>query len=410
MSLTTKVLLNKTRQKNDSTYPLIIRLTYNRKSINIPVGINLPEKDWDSHSQRIKSTSKFANNITRQNKKIQSKLAHIHDVITKLEEESSILTIGLKEVKKIIMTRHTNGTVDVFSFIDNIITELKESKKQGNARVYNSLKVKLKSLIPSSNLSFDEIDYNFLKKLEVKHYSNGGNAGGLSVYLRTLRAVYNRAIKSGYAISSKYPFKEFKIKNGTPKRLALTEKEFTALKSYKLDSNSPLYKARMLFMASFYMRGMNWMDMSLLKKSNLSGDGERINYIRSKTGKHFSIKINQWLKEILNFYNLNQKDKNDFLFPILSLNDSPVRYHDIITNKRERLNKRLNQLAELCNISKITIYSARHTYATMGKRKGVPTAVIQESLGHKTESITQTYLDSFGNNIIDDFDDIIMNE
>jgi integrase/recombinase XerD len=46
----------------------------------------------------------------------------------------------------------------------------------------------------------------------------------------------------------------------------------------------------------------------------------------------------------------------------------------------------------------------------MGKRKGVPTAVIQESLGHKTESITQTYLDSFGNNVIDDFDYIIMSE
>jgi len=55
-----------------------------------------------------------------------------------------------------------------------------------------------------------------------------------------------------------------------------------------------------------------------------------------------------------------------------------------------------------------TIYAARHTYATMGKRRGVPTAVIQEGLGHATESMTQTYLDSFENKVVDDYDELIM--
>ena len=63
-----------------------------------------------------------------------------------------------------------------------------------------------------------------------------------------------------------------------------------------------------------------------------------------------------------------------------------------------------------CQIQPFTIYTARHTYATMGKMKGVPTAVIQESLGHKTESTTQTYLDSFENKVVDDFDELIMSD
>ena len=57
-----------------------------------------------------------------------------------------------------------------------------------------------------------------------------------------------------------------------------------------------------------------------------------------------------------------------------------------------------------------TIYAASHTYATMGKRRGVPTAVIQEGLGHPTESMSQTYLDSFEDKVVDDYDELIMGE
>ena len=71
---------------------------------------------------------------------------------------------------------------------------------------------------------------------------------------------------------------------------------------------------------------------------------------------------------------------------------------------------RLKKIAALCEMESFSIYTARHTYATMGKRKGVPTAVIQESLGHKTETITQTYLDSFDNKVIDDYDELIMED
>ena len=71
------------------------------------------------------------------------------------------------------------------------------------------------------------------------------------------------------------------------------------------------------------------------------------------------------------------------------------------------MNKRLKEIAELCGIDSLTIYTARHTYATMGKRRGVPTAVIQESLGHKTEATTQTYLDSFENEVVDEYDEMI---
>ncbi|WP_436841396.1 tyrosine-type recombinase/integrase [Tunicatimonas pelagia] len=200
------------------------------------------------------------------------------------------------------------------------------------------------------------------------------------------------------------------MKGQTPVRISLTEAEFKALRDIALEQGSPLFHARNMFMASFFMRGMNWMDMALLKVANIRGDFERIHYVRQKTGKPFSIKISPALKELLLSYLSETLNPNDFIFPILKPTDAPERYTDIIRDRRKRLNGRLKKIAALCDISPFTIYTARHTYATTGKRKGVPTAVIQESMGHATEEITQTYLDSFENSVIDEYDELIMSD
>lgn len=408
MTLTTKTLLNETRQKNDGTYPLIIRMTYNRRIINIPLGFSIRESDWDRVNQRIKSSSKVATNITRLNNIIQSKTAHIYDVVAKLEDEGKASRLSMKDLKRLITTGDKNGQVYVYDFIQSIIDDLRKAKQIGNAEVYTGLLRRLKKLHASDYLTFDEINYSFLKKMEVTHFSRDNQPGGLSVYMRTLRAIYNKAIKAGYASLERYPFKDYSIKNGDPRRRSLAESEFELFKSLELQPGSALDEARKIFLASFYMRGMNFMDMCLLRYSNITGDLDRIQYVRSKTNKRFSIKIGHKLKETILSYLDGKVNKDDFIFPMLRNVTDPMKYHETIKNKRKRLNKRLKELAKLCGIDSITIYTARHTYATTGKRRGVPTAVIQESLGHKTEAITQTYLDSFDNAVVDDYDELIM--
>jgi len=328
-------------------------------------------------------------------------------VVAKLEDEEKISRLSIKDIKRLITSGDKNGEVDVFDFIESIVDDLRKAKKIGNAEVYVGLLRKLKKFHTAEHLTVEEINYSFLKKMEVIHFSRDNQAGGLSVYMRTLRSVYNKAIKAGYASLEKYPFKDYSIRNGDPQRRALSETEFDAFKKEELKVGSVLDEARKLFLASFYMRGMNWMDMCLLKESNMTGDLERIQYVRSKTSKRFSIKINDKLKEIILSYMENENFKDGFIFPILKLEDDPAKFHEIIKNKRKRLNKRLKEIAELCGIDSLTIYTARHTYATMGKRRGVPTAVIQESLGHKTEATTQTYLDSFDNEVVDEYDEMI---
>lgn len=405
--LTTKVLLNKVRQKQDGTFPLVIRITYDRKSIYLPLGYNMAEKDFDAKNQRIRPSSKIASNITRLNNGIREKLKKIYDTVTRLEEEGKIESLSMSSLKKEIEGKSV-GNMDFFDFIDSLIKDLKKAGKYGNAEIYSTLRNKIEKFHGKNSLPFRQINYAFLKKLETQHYASGNTAGGLSVYLRTLRAVYKKAIKHGIAKENHNPFNDYSIKNGTPKRQFLNREQLETLKDTSMEEFF-LARARDLYMASFYLRGMNWMDMALLKGENIQGDFERITYIRAKTkNKLFSIKVTPALKQILLNYNNDVIEKDDYLFPILTKDVSKYQIHETIKNKRKRQNIYLKRLAERLEIPSFTIYSARHTYANILKRSGAPSNVIQDSLGHATEAMTQAYLSSFETNVIDDYDAKIM--
>ena len=171
-------------------------------------------------------------------------------------------------------------------------------------------------------------------------------------------------------------------------------------------------RARDLFLASYYLRGMNWMDMALLKVSDLHSDGSRLTYQRQKTGKRYSIAIHPKLLVIITKHiDLKTAQPDDFVFPILTNEVEETDYYDVIKEKRNTLNRTLVTIAKkIGSQSGISFYSARHTYATRSKRKGVPTSAIQDALGHSTEQTTQAYLESFEDRVIDAYDEMLFGD
>lgn len=406
MSLTTKVLLRKDRKKVDQTYPLVIRVTYNRKVGYIPLGITLPEKDFDPKNQCVKTSSRLINKVTRFNSQIEAKRSKVYDCVSKLEDQDQY--ISLDKIKSYV-NGGSSGKEDVFVFLEDHIDLLEKSNRQGNAAVYKQLKNKLQSQTGKEILAFEEIDYKFLKRWEADHFARDNSNGGLSVYLRTLRALYNKAIKEGVVAQDKYPFRDYHIKKGSPDRRALTIEEFDKLQNADLKEGSAKARACDLFMASFYLRGMNWKDMALLKVGEMQGDFERISYVRSKTkSKMMSIRIHPKLKEIIIKNQAEPFKAGDYVFPILNQSLPVEKHHETIKNKRKRLNGYLKTIAKDLQIRPFTIYAARHTYAMMLKRGGAPTHIIKDSLGHTTEEMTQTYLESFENTVLDEYDALIM--
>ena len=146
--------------------------------------------------------------------------------------------------------------------------------------------------------------------------------------------------------------------------------------------------ARDLFLFSFYMRGMSFIDIAYLKKTNLS-DGY-VTYNRKKTGQQITIKWEKEMEEIINKYT----DKsNTFLFPIIERNDG--------TERRQYLNK-LKKIAQLAGVSTpLSLYVARHSWASIAQAKNVPLRTISLGMGHDNEETTRIYLSSIQSNIVD---------
>jgi len=138
---------------------------------------------------------------------------------------------------------------------------------------------------------------------------------------------------------------------------------------------------------------------------------KRVKTIRtSKNPKVISIKITPNIAEILDAFRKADAQYDDFIFPILRKDMQPSTMKNTIKSKRKNLNKQLGKICKKVGIEgNITSYVARHSYGTVLKKNKIPTSVIRESMGHQTEQMTQTYLDSFENEIIDEANKGLLN-
>lgn len=224
----------------------------------------------------------------------------------------------------------------------------------------------------------------------------------IGIRFRNIRTIFNLAINIGFIKQEDYPFRKFKVSRlhqETIKR-ALTKEEIHSVINYPVDGKDFYTRlAVALFTFSYFMGGINFVDMAFLTEKNIMDS--RLVYRRKKTAKLINLPLQEEARRVLKKYKNNS---SPYLFPILSnLHKTEQqrlnRLHKVIT----KINKALKAIGEELNIPiKLTTYVARHSYATVLKRAGVPTSIISESLGHSSEKITQIYLDSFGISQIDE--------
>lgn len=386
---------------SDGTFPIALRLIKGRKKKIISFGMSCHKGEFES--QEFKKT---ARNYKKRNQIILKLKAKAYEVIEDFQLKEVDYT--LEEFENKFRGIDTEEVVNVFDFFDKIIDENIRSGKIGNARAYQETKQSLLGF--NSNLmKFSDVTLDFLEKYEVFLREKGNRDGGIAFKMRQFRALYNKAINRGYVGQELYPFKNYKIsklKERKNKR-ALTIEEFKRIKELDLTKHPHLVNSYNFFMFSFYTRGMNFVDMMHLKWSNINGD--TIEYTRSKTKGNFKIKILPITKEILTYYK-SQNRPTDYVFPIILKNGlSPSQLAHRKKKVLSRFNFRLKELAELAGIKKtLTSYVARHSYATILKKKGVSTDMISESMGHSDLRVTNTYLKEFENETIDKANDKLL--
>ena len=404
MSLTSKILLNSRHTKKDGTQAIIVRITLNRKSFEISTGYSVNPKYWNESKSEIKTNCPDVSNVTRLNKLIRQKRVDFEDKIITLQENNEISSLTLSQIKNRLTNKKPENTI--FSFTDKIIKELKTAGKVGNARVYQTLRNSLSNYLKEKDSPLRSINYKFLKSYEAWYLGKGNSINGLSVHLRTLRSVLNRATVEGLLSKDDYAFKDYSIKTVKTKKRAITEEDILKLKYYVPDSPQK-QRAKDTFFLSFYLMGASFIDLAFLKLSNIVNG--RIEYRRRKTGQLHSIKITPPLQDILDRY-IENKSNSDFILNVITSKDEAKQYVQA-REELKRVNKRLKNIGLECDISQpLTSYVARHTYATIANTKNVPLSVISQSLGHKDQKTTAIYLAQFGNDVMDKYNELIIGE
>ena len=215
----------------------------------------------------------------------------------------------------------------------------------------------------------------------------GATKNTQSFYFRILRAVCNRARETGEAELHDKLFDNVYTGKARTRKRALPIEDIRRIASAETKSEKEQL-ARDLFIFSFITRGMALIDMAHLLKANIAAG--RLFYMRHKTGQAISM---EWIAEMQEIATRYEHAGGDYLFPLISSDGAEgwrqfKRSSQMVNYHLRKLGKRLNMPMHL------TLYVARHSWATVAKSTGVPTALISEAMGHVSERMTQVYLGS----------------
>lgn len=408
MNASVNLELDKRYQKKDGSYPIKLLIVISGEPLRISTGYSVEPKYWQENSQSIKTTCKAFQNVTRVNNLLNKQKSKALDMLTQLQDNNELDKLSLNEIKNRIASKYSS--LYTFEFCEQIINELETAGKIGNARVYRTHLASLRNYA-ETDFPMKQITFTWLKGYEAWYLaqknSNGkpNSINGLSVHLRTLRALYNTAIARNLIPQENYPFKKYKIKKEATRKRAITQQDIAKLKATEPQTDRQR-RAKDYFLMSFYLMGASFIDLAFLKLSDIKNG--RIEYKRKKTGKLHSIKITPPLLEILNRYTAD-KFADDFVLNIIPTEETLKKQYAAARDEMRRYNKALKELAILAGIEDaITSYTARHTFATTAKFKGVPVAAISDALGHSDVKTTQIYLDQFDNDTMDAYNEFII--
>jgi len=283
----------------------------------------------------------------------------------------------------------------VETFIEEQIKQLREEHRFGTANNYEKTKRSLESFLRNKKLTFTNFNEQLITDYNTYLISKGLMRNSISFYMRNLRAIYNKAVKQKI-VKKKELFSEVYTGIDKTRKRAVDERLITKLYNLKLDNNDSLSFTRDIFIFSYCMRGMSFVDIAYLKKTDISNGV--ISYCRRKTGQLMNVRIESCMKCIINKY---KENTSEYIFPIIKSDDKGEAYKQY-RSAINIYNRNLGILSDMIGSGcKLSSYTARHSWATAARKHDVPISVISAGMGHSSETTTQIYLKSIEDDVVD---------
>lgn len=394
----TKFRVSSVTMKEGTLYYQVI---HNRIARQINTGYKLYPSEWNAFQAEILISADI--DESRRNYLLKLKSAIIQDnnrlknIIGKLEQAGGSYFTD-KIVELYCAPKDSSGFV---AFTQTLILQLKQIGKRRTAETYTTALNSFVRFKGDEDVLLDEFDSNLMVEYEIYLKSVGVCPNTSSYYMRSLRAIYNRAIEKELTLQ-KYPFKHVYTGIDKTVKRAIPLKMIRQIRDLDLTLNPMLDYARDIFMFSFYTRGMSLIDMAYLKKSDIRNG--ILSYRRKKTNQQLFIKWETPMQEIVDKYDTSA---TPYLLPIIR--DMKTDSRRLYKNASHLINAKLKIIGEqLDSPIPLTSYVARHTWASIAKSKNIPISTISEAMGHDSENTTRIYLASLDTSIVDKANSLIL--
>ena len=379
---TTRFYLDLRGRAKDGKGSIVITIYHNRTTAMIPTGVRVSPNEWDGyHVSRVVGCDSI-------NARLSDKKTKVDKAIARLSIEDGFEAMTAPQVKKAIVQKAVRYQRRLVSdlFAEYLTLDIKEGTKE----IYRTTLSKVLSF-GGKNLKMEDINLKWIHQFE-RFLAKTQGVNGRAIYLRSLRAVCNYALHT--KAISEYPFANFSIKQEPTKKRSVSVELFRKFLDYPAPPH--LQRYRDYFLLMFYLIGINSKDLLLVRKESVVGD--RLEYIREKTHKKYSIKIEPEAKELLKRYEgkgylLEAMDRckhyksfareiNDGLKEIGDVSWELVPDPDDLFGT-PHLIKTVKPV-----IPEITTYYARHCWATFAHEAGVSLDIISQALGHSSGNRT----------------------
>ena len=295
---------------------------------------------------------------------------------TAIKEKIEILVNGEARKKK------------VKAFTDFIMDFAATKENPGTRGLYELTARKVADF--DAKADFEKIDAAWLKEFERHNIRRGMSVNGIAIHLRNIRTVFNWCIDNEY--TDKYPFRKFKVKSEKVPIRNLTAEQIVVLRDYAVEPWQEIY--RDFFMLSFYLCGINPVDLLHLKTDNINNG--RLTYKRRKTGHLFDLPVPKEAQEIITKY----KGRNYLLSPLDKYSD----YKDFLHHWNDALKKigttelvqdkagKRRKIVYHPLYPNMTVYTARYSFASIAAELDIPRETVALCLGHSWADVTSHYI------------------
>ncbi len=382
-----KLYLDTRRATKTGEYPLKLAINHKGSSEYLSLDIYLKQEQWKNGFVVDHKKIKQLNNL------IQSTLSQAEDDIKDMRKTHNLNNLSAKDIKNYL--KNIKREADPETEEDRYLLDthfqkyIEQCKKKNTKDSYQWTFSTIKNY-SKDTLSFEDINYNWLKEFEQKLTEQGLSTNSRAIHFRNLRAVFNDALNRELT-EAKYPFKKFRIDTEKTEHRSITVEQLLQVFNYSGTESENW--ARDVAMLMFYLIGINGADLYGL--NNIKNG--YINYQRNKTYRLYSIKIEPEAAELLNRFKgeshllcfQEQFSESDALLKKVNGKETT----DKKTGKRKITKRGLNTIGETLGIPGLTSYVMRHTWATIAAYLDIPKETIAAALGHGGNTVTDIYID-----------------